>query len=219
MTFELSSLIEARQGENFRLHSEYLNPQLVKVLKTLGFDRFYVKGEGCYLYDRNGERYLDFLAGFGVYALGRSHPVVKKALHDALDMDLPNLVQLDAALLPGLLAEAMVARTHDGIQRCFFSNSGAEAIEAAIKFSRYSTKRPRILHADHGFHGLSLGALSLNGGKEFREGFGALLPGCHPVAFGEIEPLERELKREDVAARVIEVIQGKGGNPASDEYW
>ena len=104
MSFELSSLMQARQGENFRLHSEYLNPQLVRVLKTLGFDRFYVKGEGCYLYDQNGDRYLDFLAGFGVYALGRGHPVVKKALHDALDMDLPNLVQLDAALLPGLLA-------------------------------------------------------------------------------------------------------------------
>ncbi|HLN06258.1 MAG TPA: aminotransferase class III-fold pyridoxal phosphate-dependent enzyme, partial [Acidimicrobiales bacterium] len=118
MTFELSSLIEARQGENFRLHSEYLNPQLVKVLKTLGFDRIYVRGEGSYLYDRNGDRYLDFLSGFGVFALGRSHPVLKRALHDALEMDLPNLVQLDAALLPGLLAEALVARTHGGIQRC-----------------------------------------------------------------------------------------------------
>ncbi len=219
MTFELSSLIEARQGENFRLHSEYLNPQLVKVLKALSFDRFYVRGEGSYLYDRNGERYLDFLAGFGVFALGRGHPVLKKALHEALDMDLPNLVQLDAALLPGLLAEALVARTHDGIQRCFFSNSGAEAIEAAIKFSRYATKRPRILHADHGFHGLSLGALSLNGGREFREGFGALLPGCHEVPFGDIGPLERELQRDDVAALVLEIIQGKGVNLASDEYW
>jgi len=219
MTFELSSLIEARQGENFRLHSEYLNPQLVKVLKTLGFDRFYVKGEGSYLYDRNGERYLDFLAGFGVFALGRGHPVLKKALHEALDMDLPNLVQLDAALLPGLLAEALVARTHGGIQRCFFSNSGAEAIEAAIKFSRYATKRPRILHADHAFHGLSCGALSLNGGREFREGFGALLPGCHEVPFGDIGPLARELEREDVAALVLEIIQGKGVNLASEEYW
>ena len=203
-------MIEARQGENFRLHNEYLNPQLVKVLKTLGFDRFYVRGEGSYLYDRSGERYLDFLSGFGVFALGRSHPVVKKALHDALDLDLPNLVQLDAALLPGLLAEALVGRTHEGIRRCFLSNSGAEAVEAAIKFSKYSTKRHRILHADHAFHGLTYGALSLNGGKEFREGFGPLLPGCHEVPFGEIEPLERELRRGDVAAFVIEIIQGKG---------
>ena len=175
MTFELSSLIEARQGENFRLHSEYLNPQLVKVLKTLGFDRFYVRGEGSYLYDRSGERYLDFLSGFGVFALGRSHPVVKKALHDALEMDLPNLVQLDAALLPGLAGRGAWWRGRmTGSRRCFFSNSGAEAVEAAIKFSRYSTKRPRVLHADHAFHGLSYGALSLNGGKEFREGFGAV---------------------------------------------
>ena len=75
-----------------------------------------------------------------------------------------------------------MARTHDGIQRCFFSNSGAEAIEAAIKFSRCATKRPRVLYADHAFHGLSYGALSLNGGKEFREGFGALLPGLSPGA-------------------------------------
>ena len=140
-------------------------------------------------------------------------------MHDALDLDLPNLVQLDAALLPGLSAEALVARTHEGIQRCFFSNSGAEAIEAAIKFSRYSTKRPRILYADHAFHGLSYGALSLNGSKEFREGFGPLLPGCHEVPFGEIEALESELRREDVAALILEIIQGKGINLASDEYW
>lgn len=219
MTFELSSLMEARRGENFRLHDEYLNPQLVKVLKTLGFDRFYTRGEGCYLYDKNGERYLDFLAGFGVFALGRSHPVVKKALHDALEMDLPNLVQMDAALLPGLLGEALVSRTHDGLQRCFFSNSGAEAVEAALKFARYATQRPRILHADHAFHGLSFGALSLNGGKEFRDGFGELLPGCDQLPFGDIEALERELKSEDVAALVLEIIQGKGVNIASDEYW
>ncbi|MGD1010947.1 MAG: aspartate aminotransferase family protein [Acidimicrobiales bacterium] len=219
MTFELSSLIEARQGENFRLHSEYLNPQLVKVLKTLGFDRFYVRGEGSYLYDRDGQRYLDFLAGFGVFALGRGHPVLKKALHDALDMDLPNLVQLDAALLPGLLGEALVARTHDGLQRCFFSNSGAEAVEAALKFSRYATKRTRVLHADHAFHGLSYGALSLNGGKEFREGFGELLTGCCEVPFGDIESIERELAHEDVAAVVLETIQGKGVNLAPQEYW
>jgi len=212
-------LIDTRRGENFRLHSEYLNPQLAKVLKTLGFDRFYERGEGCYLYDRAGERYLDFLSGFGVFALGRSHPVIKKALADAIDLDLPNLVQLDCALLPGLLAEALVARSHDGLQRCFFSNSGAEAIECAVKFARYATKRPRVLHADHSFHGLTNGALSLNGGTEFRAGFGPLLPGCDSVIFGDLESLERELRRADVAAFVVEIVQGKGVYLASREYW
>ncbi|MGH9171903.1 MAG: aspartate aminotransferase family protein [Acidimicrobiales bacterium] len=219
MSFDLGELMEARQGENFRLHSEFLNPQLVKVLKTLGFDRFYERGEGCYLYDKSGQQYLDFLSGFGVFALGRGHPVVKKAILDAVDLDLPNLAQLDCALLPGLLAEALVGRTHGGIGRCFFSNSGAEAIECAIKFAKYSTRRPRILHAEHSFHGLTNGALALNGGAEFREGFGPLLPGCDSVPLGDLVALERELRRGDVAAFVVEIIQGKGVYLAEPDYW
>jgi ornithine--oxo-acid transaminase len=219
LTFDLREVLEQHQGENFRLHQSYMNPLMPKVLKTIGFDRFYVRGDGCYLYDRDGERYLDFLAGFGVYALGRSHPAIKQALHDAIDADLPNMVQMDCALLPGLLAEALVARAHDGIERAFFTNSGAEANEAAIKFARYATKRPRILFCDHAFHGLTSGALSLNGGKEFREGFGALLPGCDMIPFGDAAALERELAKGDVAAFVVEPIQGKGVNVAPDEYW
>ncbi len=104
MAFDLASLMDARRGENFELHQQFLNPQLARVLKTIGMDRFYEKGEGCYLIDHEGQRYLDFLSGFGVYALGRSHPVIKKALKEAIDLDLPNMVQLDCALLPGLLA-------------------------------------------------------------------------------------------------------------------
>jgi len=124
---------------------------------------------------------------------------VKKALHDAIDADLPNLIQLDCALLPGVLAEALVSRSHPGIERVLFTNSGAEAIEAAIKFARHATSRNRILYADHGFHGLTTGALSLNGGKEFRDGFGPLLP-ADKVTFGDIEALARELRTGDVAA-------------------
>ena len=123
---------------------DYLNPQLAKVVKTLGFDRFYERGEGCYLYDDDGTRYLDMLSGFGVFALGRTHPVIKDALRQAIDADLPNMVQMDCALLPGLLAEQLVARSPDGIERVVFGNSGAEAVEAAIKFARASTKRSRV---------------------------------------------------------------------------
>ncbi|MDA8039682.1 MAG: aspartate aminotransferase family protein [Actinomycetota bacterium] len=219
MGFDLRALMDAHQGENFKLHRQYLNPQLARVLRTLGFDRFYERGEGAYLFDRDGTRYLDFLSGFGVFALGRGHPVVKRALQDALRLDLPNLVQLDCALLPGLLAKELVDRTHPGMQRCFFSNSGAESIECAIKFSKYATKRRRVLHADHSFHGLTNGALSLNGGKEFREGFGPLLPGADSVPFGDLDALESELRREDVAAFVVELIQGKGVFLAPEEYW
>ena len=87
---------------------------------------------------------------------------------------------MDCALLPGLLAEALVDRTHPGIERVFFTNSGAEAIETAIKFARCATGRDRILYCDHAFHGLTNGALSLNGGREFRDGFGPLLPKVRP---------------------------------------
>jgi ornithine--oxo-acid transaminase len=196
-----------------------MNPQLVKVLTTLGFDRNYVRAEGAYLIDDRGDRYLDFLSGFGVFALGRSHPVIKDALHQAIDADLPNLAQLDCALLPGLLAQALVERSPSGIERVFFANSGAETVETAIKFARCATKRKRILYCDHGFHGLTNGALSLNGGKEFRKGFGPLLPDCEQIPFGQLEPLERQLKAGDVAAFVVEPIQGKGVYMASEEYW
>jgi acetylornithine/succinyldiaminopimelate/putrescine aminotransferase len=219
MPFELSQMLEGRGGENFLLHSRYLSPQLPRVLQTLGFDRFYERGDGCYLYDSEGRRYLDFLSGFGVFALGRNHPAIKRALHEALDAELPNLVQMDCALLPGLLAEALVARTHPGIQRVFFTNSGAEAIEGAIKFARCATKRDRIVYCDHAFHGLTTGALSLNGGAEFRDGFGPLLPGCDKVPFGEIGALAKQLEGNDVAAFVVEPIQGKGVNLAPDDFW
>ncbi len=219
MPFELKKVLEDRRGENFTLHSKYVNPQLPRVLGTIEFDRFFEKGEGCYLIDEKGDRYLDFLSGFGVFALGRGHPAIVQALHDALDADLPNLVQMDCALLPGVLAEQLVKRSHSGIERVFFTNSGAEAIESAIKFARAATKRTRILYCDHAFHGLTTGALALNGGREFRTGFGPLLPGADMVPFGDIGALRRELRRGDVAALVIEPIQGKGVNLAPDEFW
>lgn len=119
MSFDILKEIAKRRGENYRLHKEYLNAQLVRVLNTIGYDRFYERGEGAYLIDRHGDRYLDFLSGFGVFALGRSHPVVKKALSDILEADLPALVQLDCALLPGMLGEALLAKAPPSIKRCF----------------------------------------------------------------------------------------------------
>jgi ornithine--oxo-acid transaminase len=218
MPFDVARTFAERSGENFALHERYMNPQLARTLRTLGFDRNYVRAEGSYLYDDAGHRYLDFLSGFGVYALGRSHPAIKAALHQALDLDLPNMIQMDCALLPGLLAEQLIARTHPGIRRVFFCNSGAESVEAAIKFSRHSTGRSKILYAEHAFHGLTTGALALNGGKEFREGFGSLLETA-AVPLGDLEALEQQLRGNDVAAFIVEPIQGKGVYCAPREYW
>jgi acetylornithine/succinyldiaminopimelate/putrescine aminotransferase len=219
MPFDLAQLLADRHGEAFDLHGRYLNPQLARVLTTLGFDRNYVRAEGSYLIDDQGRRVLDFLSGFGVFALGRNHPVIKDALHQALDADLPNLAQLDCALLPGLLAEQLVRRSPGEISRVVFTNSGAESVEVAMKFARSATGRNRILYCDHAYHGLTLGALSLNGGQEFRRGFGSLLAGCDPVAFGDAGDLERALARRDVAALIVEPIQGKGVYMAPASYW
>ena len=219
MPFELKKVLDERKGENFTLYSKYVNPQLPRVLGTLEFDRFYVSGEGCYLVDEAGKRYLDFLSGFGVFALGRAHPAIAGALRQALDADLPNLVQMDCALLAGVLAEQLVTRSHAGIERVVFTNSGAEAVESAIKFARAATRRTRILYCDHAFHGLTTGALALNGGREFRTGFGPLLPGCDMIPFGDAGALARELRRGDVAAFVAEPIQGKGVNLAPEGFW
>jgi ornithine--oxo-acid transaminase len=219
MPFDVARVFADRSGEQFGLHERYMNRQLARTLRTIGFDRNYVRGEGCYLYDDAGQRYLDFLSGFGVYALGRSHPAIKAALHQALDLDLPNMVQMDCALLPGVLAEQLVARAHEDISRVFFCNSGAESIEAAIKFARQATQRPAILYAAHAFHGLTTGALALNGGAEFRRGFGDLLPGTDAVPFGDLAALEQRLRAGDVAAFIVEPIQGKGVYCAPVEYW
>ena len=219
MSFNLAELLELRRHENFQLHERYLNPQLARVVKTLGFDRFYDRGEGCYLYDDEGRRYLDMLSGFGVFALGRSHPTMKDALRQAIDADLPNMVQMDCALLPGLLAEQLVERSPANIERVVFGNSGAEAVESAIKFARASTRRGRICYFEHAFHGLTTGALALNGSAEFKSGFGPLLPGSTIVPFGDVEALTKELRRGDVAALIVEPIQGKGVYELNPEQW
>ena len=216
--FDVGALLEARGQEAFALHERYMNPQMPRVLRTIGFDADYVRAEGAYLFDRDGRRYLDFLAGFGVFALGRCHPGIEQALRDAMALSLPNLVQMECPPLSGLLAEALVTRMPNDSYRCFFTNSGAESVETVLKYVRCATGRSRVIFADHAFHGLTTGALALNGAREFRDRFGTLLPGCASVPFGDLDALERELRDGDVAAYVVEPIQGKGVFVAPDAY-
>jgi ornithine--oxo-acid transaminase len=217
MPIDIIRLLAERSTEKYALYDRYLNSQMVRVLETIGFDRDYVRGRGAYLFDRNGERYLDLLSGFGVFAVGRNHPTVVDALQQVLTADLPNLVQLDVSLLGALLAERLLPRIA-GMEKMFFCNSGTEAVEAAIKFSRAATGRHRILFCHHAFHGLTCGALSLNGDENFRIGFGPLLPGCASVPFNDLARLEEALAARDIGAFFVEPIQGKGVNIPDDEY-
>ncbi len=218
MTLSLSQLIESRQRDRVALHRKYINPKLTRALEIIGFDKEWVRGDGAYLWDAEGNRYLDLLAGYSVFNLGRNHPGVKQAIIELLGLERPTLVKMDCPLLAGLLAEALVARMPPGLDAVFFSNSGAEAVETAVKFARAATRRPRMLYLDHAFHGLTLGTLSLNGAAAFREGFEPLIPGFDSVPMDDLEALERELRRGDVAGFVVEPIQGKGVHIPKDDY-
>lgn len=218
MSFSIAELIAQHSTDKFDLHEQYLNNQMVRVLKTIGYDRHYARAVGQYLYDQEGTEYLDLLSGFGVFAIGRNHPTVVKALTETLTLELPNLVQLDVAILSGLLAKEILQTTPDNLTKMFFCSSGTEAVEAAIKFARYTTKREKIVFCEHGYHGLTMGALSLNGEEIFREGFGPLLPGCSAVPFNDLVALEAALSNKDVAAFIVEPVQGKGVNLPDDNY-
>src|SRR5258708_24693590 len=105
------------------------------MLRTIGFDKGYVRGEGCYLWDGQGNKYLDLLTGWGVFALGRNHPKIKAVLRQVLDNELPNLVRMDCSMLAGVAAEALTEHTRGGLSRVFFFNSGTQTIERAVKFA------------------------------------------------------------------------------------
>ncbi len=214
---DVSEMFVERQAQRSSMHSRYLNEQLVRVLKTIGYDVGFQKGQGQYLFDRDGARYLDLLSGFGVFAIGRNHPALRQALKSVLDSDLPNLVQLDVSTLAGVLAERLLEHV-PYLDKVFFANSGAETVEAAIKFARGATGRPGIVSCSHSFHGLSYGALSLMDDPNFRSGFEPLLPGCTQIEFNDLAGLEQALSSRQVAAFIVEPIQGKGVNMPTDEF-
>ena len=213
---DIEALLRRTAGHPTDLLSQHVNPSFAKVLRTLGFDVDYVRGQGAYLWDSDGKRYIDCLAGFGVFGVGRNHPVIRDAIGRYMAMDLPNLPKFGAQKFAGLLAERLIAFAPGELDTVYFCNSGAEGCETAIKYARAATGRPRILYCKKGYHGLTLGALSCNGGTEFREGFGTLLPGAE--MFNDLDALEHELGKGDVAGFLVEPIQGKGVNVPSDEY-
>ena len=217
MSLEIERLFAEVEADRYVLHTRHLNEQMVRVLKTIGFDRAYQRGKGQYLYDRDGQQYLDLLSGWGVFALGRNHPAVCNTLKKVLDSDFPNLVQMDVSALAGVLAERLL-RYVPHLEKVFFANSGTESVETSLKFARAATGRDGIVYCSHAFHGLTYGSLSVNGDGIFRAGFGPLLPGCVEVPFDDLVALERALASKRIAAFIVEPIQGKGVTVPADDY-
>jgi len=168
-----------------------------------------VAGEGAYLHDAAGVPYLDLMTNYGVNIFGHGHP----AIVGALSAQVRTLTTLHGSFANDRRAEAarmLVNRCGGGLAQVFFSNSGAEANEAALKFAVLATGRKKFIACRNGYHGKTLGALSATDGRKFREAFEPLLWSFQAVAYNDLGALEEALN-EDVAAFIVEPVQGEGG--------
>lgn len=189
-------------------YSKHINPQLAKLMAFAGFG-VEMRGEGCYLYDHEGRRFLDCLGGYGTFSLGHRHPKVVEAVQRQLgELALSGkaFFSKNAADLAEKLAEIAPA----GIEYSFFCNSGTEAVEAALKFSKGCTGRSRIVSTTESFHGKTLGSLSVMGRAKYRKGFEPLLEGVVFVPFGDAAAAAVAID-DDTACMIVEPIQGEGG--------
>lgn len=193
----------------FTLFERHINPGLAGLLRFTGLDRIESHAEGPYVWDTTGKRYLDFLGLYGTLNLGHRHPKVVEAVKAQLER-MPMSVRVLVAEPTARLAAKLAEITPEGLEMVFFGNSGAEAVEAAIKLARAYTGKPGIVTTHGGFHGKTMGALSLTPKPEYQDPAKPLLPGVKAVPYGDLEALEAAID-EATAAVIVEPIQGEGG--------
>jgi len=193
----------------FSRYQRFINPGLATLTKFMGLEDVEVAAEGCYVVDSAGNRYLDCLGGPGVFTMGHCHPrIVEAVQQQAAKQALGSHVLLNP--LYGELAERLAEITPGDLQYCFVCNSGAEAVEAALKFARGSTKRPHFVAAQGAFHGKTFGALSASGRDVYKQPFEPLLGGFTHVPFGDAAALS-EAVDDQTAAVILEPIQCEAG--------
>ena len=195
-------------AERFR---RYINPVVAAVMEQSDLLRTFVRGSGCQLWDSEGREYLDFVAGFGSVNLGHNHPHVMAELTKTIQREAVGFTPGAINVAASQLAERLLMVAPPGLDMVQFVNSGSEAVEAALKLARAATGRTSLLACDRGYHGKTLGALSVSGHRPYREPFEPLLPGCQRVPFGDLESLARHLADHSPAAFVIEPVAAEGG--------
>jgi len=193
------------------VYAQHVNPQWVRLLNLLQMNERYERCSGAELFTADGRRILDFLSGYCVHNTGHNHPAVVAALQDELQRSGPAMLQSHVPELAAQLAQRLCEAAGSGLTRAFFCSSGSEGVETAIKFARSHTGRGGLLYADHAFHGMTCGALSLMSDEFWTEGFGPLLPGTQCIPFGDAAPLEQQLATRRFAAFIVEPIQAEGG--------
>ncbi|SHM06415.1 putrescine aminotransferase [Caldanaerovirga acetigignens] len=192
-----------------KIYSEYVNPGLAMMMGLLNFDRIYVKAEGCYVWDAEGQKYLDFLGAYGALNLGHNPPEVLEAIKKVSQK--PNLLQATINPYAAALAHNLSKVTPGNLKHSFFCNSGAEAVEGALKTARAATRCQKIISCDGAFHGKTFGALSATGRDKYKGPFLPLVPEFETIPFGDLDALEAKLKGGNVAAFIVEPIQGEAG--------
>jgi len=206
----LDEIMAASQKEVESWHKLYGNSGLVSMLKSLNFNRKFVKASGARVWDDKGREYLDFLGGYGSLNVGHNHPRIAAAISKVLK-DTPKILQTTLSNLDGGLKAKLAAITPGDLTTSFLANSGAEAIEGAVKLARSATHRTKILATQKGFHGKTMGALSVTGKGAYQKPFAPLLPDCEFIPFNDIKALEEALAPREIAAFVIEPVQGEAG--------
>ncbi|MBI3721785.1 MAG: aspartate aminotransferase family protein, partial [Fimbriimonas ginsengisoli] len=192
----------------FEKYCAHFNPGLARLVTFAGFG-IEMEAEGCIITDHEGRRFIDCLGGYGTFALGHRHPKVVEAVKrqlDSLALSGKAFLTKQVADLAAKLAEI----TPEGLEYCFFCNSGTEAVEAALKFAKATTGRSRFVSTEGSYHGKTIGALSVTGREKYRKPFEPLLPGVAFVPYGDAAAAVAAID-DKTAAMIVEPVQGEGG--------
>lgn len=193
----------------FKLHRRHQNAVLPWIIRFLGMGVRLTSARGSYVVGEGGRRYLDLIAGFGALNFGHEPLPILEAVQ--MTDGFPNLTHSFLNPASAKLAETLAKLTDGRLERCFFCNSGTEAVEAAMKLARASTGKKAVIYAQGAFHGKTMGSLSVSGREKYKKPFQPLVPETRSVPYGDSEALEAELKQGGVAAFIVEPVQGEGG--------
>ncbi len=193
------------------LYNEYVNPDYVSLLSSLGFYRNFTQAQDCLISDDKGVEYLDFLAGYGVHNIGHNHPLLLQEINEILAQKRPSFLNINAPHEQAVLSKKLCEISNAGFSKTLFCNSGAEAVDTALRLARAATGKSRVISCHNGYHGLTCGALSLMSEKNHRAHFGPLLQGVEHIPFNDSAALEAALKKPDTALFIVEAIQAEGG--------
>lgn len=214
----IQHLIEETLTSSDHLNKKHVHPKLAKLLDLGGFSTVFTRAEGPYIWDLTGSRYLDFLAGGGVYFIGRNHPVVHGYLDAVLERRLANLTAFQPSNLGPLLAARLNRLAGGGFPHTVFANSGTESTDVAVRFARQATGRPRFLFLEGSFHGRSCAAIALCGFDALKAGQDPTALFATPIRPNDIGQLRRELAHGDVAGFIFEPLQGLTTLPLEFDY-